>query len=83
MMVSGIYIVPSLNSELRVDKPVLLYWLQILAFKALGVNESAARMPSALAGLATLLLCYELGRSLFGKTSRSAGRADRRPVRRS
>ncbi len=69
MMVSGIYVVPTLNSELRVDKPVLLYWLQILAYEVLGVNETAARLPSALAALATLLVCYELGRSLFGKTT--------------
>ena len=67
MMVSGNYVLPTLNSDLRVDKPVLLYWLQIMAFESLGVNETAARLPSALAALATLLVCYELGRSLFGK----------------
>src|SRR5688572_7867355 len=49
------WIVPTFNAELRVDKPALLYWLQIFAYKLFGVNEFAARFPSALAALATLL----------------------------
>lgn len=58
--------VPTFNSLLRVDKPALLYWLQILGYQAFGIGEFAARLPSALAALATLLLTYELGRRLFG-----------------
>jgi 4-amino-4-deoxy-L-arabinose transferase-like glycosyltransferase len=65
MMTSGDYVVPTFNYRLRVDKPVLLYWLQIASFRAFGVNEFAARLPSALAALGTLFCCYELGRSLF------------------
>src|SRR6516164_2523258 len=60
------WIVPTFNFELRVDKPALLYWLQIGAYKLFGVNEFAARLPSALAALATVLLTYEFGRLLFG-----------------
>jgi 4-amino-4-deoxy-L-arabinose transferase-like glycosyltransferase len=59
------YIVPTFNATLRVDKPALLYWLQVLAYKSFGVNEFAARLPSALAALAAVLLAYELGRKLF------------------
>ena len=69
MLKSGDYIVPHFNSQLRVDKPALLYWLQVTAYKLFGVNEFSARLPSALAALLTLFLCYELGRSLFGKTT--------------
>jgi 4-amino-4-deoxy-L-arabinose transferase-like glycosyltransferase len=69
MLKSGDYIVPHFNSELRVDKPALLYWLQAAAYKVFGIHEFSARLPSALASLLTLLLCYELGRSLFGKTT--------------
>jgi 4-amino-4-deoxy-L-arabinose transferase-like glycosyltransferase len=69
MLERGDWIVPSFNAELRVDKPALLYWLQILAYQLLGVNELAARLPSALAALATVLLTYELGRSLFGRSA--------------
>jgi 4-amino-4-deoxy-L-arabinose transferase-like glycosyltransferase len=60
------WVVPTFNAQLRVDKPVLLYWLQILAYRLCGVNEFAARLPSALAALVTVLLTYELGRRLFG-----------------
>jgi hypothetical protein len=66
MVVRGDYLVPTFNAELRVDKPPLLYWLQAAAYEYLGVNELAARLPSALAALLTVLLTYELGRSLFG-----------------
>jgi 4-amino-4-deoxy-L-arabinose transferase-like glycosyltransferase len=65
MLESGNYLVPTFNGELRVDKPPLLYWLQVAAYRLLGVNELAARLPSALAALLTVLLTYELGRALF------------------
>ncbi len=59
------WVVPTFNFELRVDKPVLLYWLQISAYRLFGIHEWAARLPSALAALVTVLLTYELGRRLF------------------
>jgi 4-amino-4-deoxy-L-arabinose transferase-like glycosyltransferase len=65
MYESGNFIVPSFNFKLRVDKPVLLYWLQALAYHLCGVNEFAARLPSALASLLAVLVTYELGRRLF------------------
>src|ERR671937_875713 len=40
--------------------------LAVAAYRAFGVNEFAARLPSALAALATVLAAYELGRRLFG-----------------
>lgn len=66
MMASGNWIVPTFNFQLRVDKPALLYWLQIAAYETFGINEFAARLPSALAALLAVLICYELGRCLFG-----------------
>jgi 4-amino-4-deoxy-L-arabinose transferase-like glycosyltransferase len=66
MMESGNWVVPTFNFELRVDKPALLYWLQIAAYRLFGINEFAARLPSALAALVTVLLVYEFGRLLFG-----------------
>src|ERR1043166_2054327 len=66
MLESDNWVVPTFNGQLRVDKPALLYWLQLGAYKIFGVNEFAARLPSALAALATVLLAYELGRRLFG-----------------
>jgi 4-amino-4-deoxy-L-arabinose transferase-like glycosyltransferase len=66
MLESGNWVVPTFNSSLRSHKPVLLYWLQAAAYSAFGVNEFAARLPSALAALLSLLLVYELGRAMFG-----------------
>ncbi|MBI3822627.1 MAG: glycosyltransferase family 39 protein [Planctomycetes bacterium] len=69
MMESGNWIVPTFNSQLRAHKPALLYWLQILSYSLFGVNEFAARLPSALAALGTVLLAYELARSMFTRTT--------------
>src|SRR5262245_46178556 len=66
MMAKDDWIVPTFNFELRVDKPALLYWLEIAAFRTFGVNEFAGRLPSALAGLLAALATYELGRRMFG-----------------
>src|SRR5262249_46379283 len=65
MMDSGNWVIPTFNYKLRVDKPALLYWLQIAAYESFGVNEFAARLPSALAALISILLTYELGRRMF------------------
>lgn len=66
MLECGNWVVPTFNFQLRVDKPALLYWLQIAAYQVFGVNEFAARLPSALAAMLTMLVTYELGRLLFG-----------------
>ena len=67
MLTSGNFVVPTFNGVLREDKPVLLYWLQILSSHLFGVNEWAGRFPSAAAALLTVLALYELGRQTFGK----------------
>jgi 4-amino-4-deoxy-L-arabinose transferase-like glycosyltransferase len=69
MFASGVAIVPTFNYLLRVDKPALLYWLQMAAYSVCGVNEFAARLPSALAALAAVLVTYELGRHMFGSVA--------------
>ncbi len=65
MRESGNWVVPHFNFELRDAKPALLYWLQATCDSYLGVNETSARMPSALAGLIAILAICELGRRLF------------------
>jgi 4-amino-4-deoxy-L-arabinose transferase-like glycosyltransferase len=65
MWVSENYITPYFNYQLRVAKPVMAYWLQSASYSCFGVNEFAARFPSALAGLLTILLLYEFGRYLY------------------
>jgi 4-amino-4-deoxy-L-arabinose transferase-like glycosyltransferase len=41
-----------LNGQPRYDKPILTYWLQAISVLALGLNEFALRLPSALASCA-------------------------------
>jgi 4-amino-4-deoxy-L-arabinose transferase-like glycosyltransferase len=69
MMLSGNWVVPTFNGELRDHKPALLYWLQIIGYRIGGVNETMGRFPSALAALLTLFVAYELGRRMFSKTT--------------
>ena len=52
--------VPVFNEELRVHKPVLVYWLIMSAYEMFGVSELAARFWSALLGIGTALLTYHL-----------------------
>jgi 4-amino-4-deoxy-L-arabinose transferase-like glycosyltransferase len=67
MLEAGDLVVPTFNYELRVDKPALLYWLQMGAYRVLGVSDHAARVPCALAALGTVLLTYELARLMFDR----------------
>ncbi len=65
----GTRIVPLFNWELRTAKPIFLYWLLQLSYDTFGVNEFAARLPSALAYLGSVLLTYGLGRRMFDATT--------------
>jgi 4-amino-4-deoxy-L-arabinose transferase-like glycosyltransferase len=69
MMVSGDWVVPTFNYRLRPDKPALLYWLQLIAYRVVGVNEFAARLPSALAAALAVLVIYRLGQELVDRRS--------------
>ena len=66
MMARGDWIVPTGNSPLRTDKPILLYWLMIPAYALWGVGEFGARFASAVCGTGTVLVVFHLGRMLFG-----------------
>ena len=67
MLERGDFITPVLNYVKYFEKPILLYWLNAISFIVFGQNEFAARFPSALAGLLTVLLTYHAGRTLFGR----------------
>ena len=55
MFASGDWITPRLAGHLWFEKPVLLYWGQALSYHIFGVNEWAARFPSALGASITVL----------------------------
>jgi 4-amino-4-deoxy-L-arabinose transferase-like glycosyltransferase len=58
MTVTGDWITPYFNGETRFDKPPLIYWLMAICYHLLGVNEWAARLPSALAAIAIVALSF-------------------------
>ncbi|CAD0229310.1 Glycosyl transferase family 39 [Planktothrix agardhii] len=61
MHLTGDWITPYWNGETRFDKPPLIYWLIVIAFKTVGVNEWGARLPSAITAiLSTFLVFYTL-----------------------
>ena len=58
MFESGDRLTPTFNGELRVAKPVFIYWLMEQSYRLFGVNEFAARFPSALFGVGLILIQY-------------------------
>lgn len=58
MLASGNLITPHLDGEPRYDKPVLIYWLQAASAEVLGFNETALRLPSALAASLWILALW-------------------------
>lgn len=58
MTVTGDWITPYFNGETRFDKPPLIYWLMAVAYRTLGVNEWAVRLPSALCAIALTCLGF-------------------------
>ena len=66
MRQSGDWMVPHLNGEIYVEKPPLFFWLINLSTFVLGGDtELANRLPSALAGLATMLMTFFFGSKVF------------------
>jgi 4-amino-4-deoxy-L-arabinose transferase-like glycosyltransferase len=62
------WIIPHLNSEVYLDKPPLFFWLMAATGTIIGgMTEFAARFPSALFALLTILLLFFLGKRLFGE----------------
>lgn len=58
MVVTGDWITPYFNGDTRFDKPPLIYWLMAIGYKLIGVNELAARLPSALSAIALMILGF-------------------------
>ena len=58
MRQNGDYVVPAFNGAPRYDKPPLIYWAQVLAYRWLGETPFAARLPSAVFATGTALLVF-------------------------
>ena len=66
MLERGDWIVPTFNGELRDHKPILLYWGQMVSYSLIGESEFAARLPSALCAILTVLAVAVLATRLSG-----------------
>ena len=66
MLLTHDYFWPTINGHVYFDKPLGSYWLVIAAtWLTGGMNEAAARLPSAVAGLLAVGLLILLGRRLY------------------
>jgi 4-amino-4-deoxy-L-arabinose transferase-like glycosyltransferase len=65
MKETGNWIVPHLNGAVYSEKPPFFFWLVNGSTLLLGDNEFANRLPSALAGLITVLVTFLLGERFF------------------
>ena len=67
MFESGNWLTPTLNGVPYLDKPPLLYWLNLLFFALWGVSDRAARLATLALGLGEIGLTYLIGRRLLGE----------------
>lgn len=69
MLSQSNWLIPTFNGRMISEKPILFYWLEMASFSLFGANEFTARLPSALASIATTYVSYLLGYSLYGWTT--------------
>ncbi|MEA2602626.1 MAG: hypothetical protein QOF89_3618 [Acidobacteriota bacterium] len=69
MWASGAWLVPSFDGLPYLDKPAFFFRSVALSFSLLGQSEAAARLPSALSGLATLALLFAFCRRCYDETT--------------
>ncbi len=64
MIASHNYLLPTNDGIPRLQKPPLLYWLIVASFKIVGISATAARLPGAMATVATVALTFLIGERL-------------------
>ncbi len=64
---SGAWLVPTYDGLPYLDKPAAYFRLVALSLEAFGENETAARLPGALFGLAVVGLAYAFARRAYGR----------------
>lgn len=68
MIMTGDYSTVRINFVPFWEKPPLYIWMQVLSMKLFGVNEFAARFPNVICGIASLLVLFEIGKTLKNYT---------------
>ena len=64
---TGEWLAPTWNYKPWFVRPPLATWVTIPSYALFGVSPFAARVPSALAAMATILCAYALGRAVAGR----------------
>ncbi|MFH0763551.1 MAG: glycosyltransferase family 39 protein [Candidatus Omnitrophota bacterium] len=67
MLARNEWVTPYLYGKPQFEKPILIYWLIGLSYKIFGINEFAARLPSAIFALIGVFAAYLLGGLLFNR----------------
>ncbi|MCP9757330.1 glycosyltransferase family 39 protein [Lacihabitans sp. CCS-44] len=67
MLATGDFITINVNGEQRYDKPALFFWFTALSLKIFGINELAARLPSFVFFLFTLVLFFGFTKKYFSE----------------
>jgi 4-amino-4-deoxy-L-arabinose transferase-like glycosyltransferase len=66
MAASGAWLVPTYNGVPYLDKPAFYFKAVALSLEAFGDNETAARLPSAVFGVALVLMVFAFCRKVHG-----------------
>jgi 4-amino-4-deoxy-L-arabinose transferase-like glycosyltransferase len=66
MLATQQWLVPTNDGVPRLETPPLVYWLIVLSYKIFGVTGTAARLPIALAMIASIALTFLIGERLAG-----------------
>jgi 4-amino-4-deoxy-L-arabinose transferase-like glycosyltransferase len=67
ILVRNDWVTPHLNFVKYFEKPPLVYWVSALAYRVLGINEFAARLPSLLAAFGGMVLTAVLAGRMYGR----------------
>ena len=66
MLAAGQWLVPTNDGVPQLQTPPLVHWLIVLSYKIFGVTATAARLPIALAMIASIALTFLIGERLAG-----------------
>ncbi|MEY2489428.1 MAG: hypothetical protein QOC70_1370 [Verrucomicrobiota bacterium] len=66
MLATQQWLVPTNDGVPRLQTPPLVYWLIVLSYKIFGVTAMAARLPIAIAMIASIALTFLIGERLAG-----------------
>jgi 4-amino-4-deoxy-L-arabinose transferase-like glycosyltransferase len=67
MLRTGDWLAPIYNGQPFFDKPILFYWLQLLAFRVFGATEFAARLVPAVSAIGVIAVTGWAGRVFFNR----------------